>query len=74
MQTQSLTMNNVCNSIRVEWENGRWEDVVLMGGRERGMLLPLTSRKFAYSPPTGKVPPKVNFYSAPSKAAFPTTE
>ena len=46
----------------------------LMGGWERGMSSPLTSRKFDYSPPTGKVPPKPNFYSVPSKSAFPTTE
>ena len=57
-------MINMCTCIRVfpnRWM-GEW-DVVF-----------LTSRKFAYSSPTGKVPPKANFYSAPSKGASPTTE
>ena len=64
MQTQSLSMINVCTCISFS----------LMGGWERWMSSPLTSRKFAYPPPTGKFPPKPNFYSAPSKGASPTTE
>ena len=64
MQTQSLTMINVCTCIRVfpnRWM-GEWD------------VVPFTSRKFTYSSSTGKVPPKANFYSAPSKGASPTTE
>ena len=64
MQTQSLAMINVCTCIRV-FLNG-W-----MGESDSSSL---TSQKFAYSAPTGKGPPKPNFYSAPSKGAPPTTE
>ena len=64
IQTQSLTMINVCTLLGFS----------LMSGWERGMSSLLTSQKSAYSPPTGKFPPKPNFYSAFSKVASPTTE
>ena len=66
MQAQSLPMINVCTCIRV----------LPTGGCERGMPPPpnLRQLKIAYPHSLGKIPPKPNFYSSPSKGASPTTQ